>query len=576
MSEDSRGGKSWFAMEFKSFELQVEVIGGKLKECTWERCRGTTSWIRFGEVSLSRLLDSVEACCRDNGNRRWVLDWEKGGGNIGWSVVSGLKKFNGSSWGERFVVKDICENGKTETKRIGDSVWLELEERELLGRKDQLDRCSVGWWGADSVHVPDLNLLKGFWLEGKEDSRRMFCILQDGIRRWGVSDKALALRRLSGWGYSFLHEVTMGEDFSEVGRQGASQFVGDSGRIRLFFCLVMVGNPSLFCPGGVGPSKGGLGFDGPVKASTLPIVDFKAKAQDESQIEVDGGRRSTSSIFEGDPLLAVAPLSPSEVARAEFINEALMERPPGTTLFLAGGLVAVEDESSLDPLSIVLVDEVSGSRKANDSNKMKVIKALIRDQKVNLVCLQETKIQEISIGVVCSLGVGRNCENGFVWESTGVYGPISKKYRESFWKELGLSVDCGMTPGALEGILMCQEGPFTWNGGLNRQTMSRLDRFLVSEDWESRFSGVVQSTLPRPVSDYYPILLDGEGGSSSCILATKLKALKGILKTWNKEVFGKVEVNKRLALQQINFWDTQERSRALSMEEREARKEVKD
>ena len=79
MSEDSRGGKSWFAMEFKSFELQVEVIGGKLKECIWERCRGTTSWIRFGEVSLSRLLDSVEACCRDNGNRRWVLDWEKGG-----------------------------------------------------------------------------------------------------------------------------------------------------------------------------------------------------------------------------------------------------------------------------------------------------------------------------------------------------------------------------------------------------------------------------------------------------------------------------------------------------------------
>ena len=108
--------------------------------------------------------------------------------------------------------------------------------------------------------------------------------------------------------------------------------------------------------------------------------------------------------------------------------------------------------------------------------------------------------------------------------------------------------------------LPLQEGPFTWNGGLNRQTMSRLDRFLVSEDWESRFSGVVQSTLPRPVSDHYPILLDERGvrrglvpfcfenmwlkkegfkdllknwwqglnfrGSSNCILATKLKALR--------------------------------------------------
>ncbi|RVW95868.1 hypothetical protein CK203_025791 [Vitis vinifera] len=62
------------------FELQVEVVEGKLKGRIWEICRGTTSWIRFGEVSLSHLLDGVEACCRDNGNRRWVLDWEEGGG----------------------------------------------------------------------------------------------------------------------------------------------------------------------------------------------------------------------------------------------------------------------------------------------------------------------------------------------------------------------------------------------------------------------------------------------------------------------------------------------------------------
>ena len=87
----------------------------------------------------------------------------------------------------------------------------------------------------------------------------------------------------------------------------------------------------------------------------------------------------------------------------------------------------------------------------------------------------------------------------------------------------------------------------------------------MSEDWESRFSGVVQSTLSIPVSDHYPILLDVGGvrsgplpfrfenmwlkeegfkdllkdwwqglnfkGSSSFILAAKLKALKGILKT---------------------------------------------
>ena len=39
-------------------------------------------------------------------------------------------------------------------------------------------------------------------------------------------------------------------------------------------------------------------------------------------------------------------------------------------------------------------------RGAKDNTKRKVIKALIWAQRVDLVCLQETKIQEISIGVV--------------------------------------------------------------------------------------------------------------------------------------------------------------------------------
>lgn len=74
MSEASRGGRSWFFVESKSFESQVEDVGGKLKGCIWERCRGITSWIRFGKVSLSWLLNLVEAYYRDNANRMWVLD----------------------------------------------------------------------------------------------------------------------------------------------------------------------------------------------------------------------------------------------------------------------------------------------------------------------------------------------------------------------------------------------------------------------------------------------------------------------------------------------------------------------
>ena len=58
-------------------------------------------------------------------------------------------------------------------------------------------------------------------------------------------------------------------------------------------------------------------------------------------------------------------------------------------------------------------------------------------------------------------------------------------------------------------------------------------------------------------------------GSFSYILAAKLKALKGILKSWNMEVFGRVEVKKKEALQRVSFWDSMEKQRELILEERE-------
>ena len=46
-------------------------------------------------------------------------------------------------------------------------------------------------------------------------------------------------------------------------------------------------------------------------------------------------------------------------------------------------------------------------RGTNDREKRKVIKALIKGQKVDLVCLHETKMQEMLGMIVRSLGVGR-------------------------------------------------------------------------------------------------------------------------------------------------------------------------
>ncbi|RVW87760.1 Transposon TX1 uncharacterized 149 kDa protein [Vitis vinifera] len=295
-------------------------------------------------------------------------------------------------------------------------------------------------------------------------------------------------------------------------------------------------------------------------------------------------------------------------------------------------------------------------RGANDRSKRKVIKALIRSQKVDLVCLQETKIQEMSQGVIHSLGVGRflgwgavdargaaggvvvfwdkrvlelvglevgifsiscrfkNCEDGFMWFFTGVYGPTMKRFPSERSRVGRLSGPMRRFSEVLDELALrdmpLQGGPYTWSGGLNGQSWSRLDRFLISEDWENHFSGVSQCTLPRPVSDHFPILLDGGGvrrgpipfrfenmwlkeegfkellrgwwqgfncsGSYSFVLSEKLKALKVKLKSWNKEVFGKVGENLRMALGRVSFWDDQERQRTLNEQELEARKEAKE
>ncbi|KAJ9681586.1 hypothetical protein PVL29_020449 [Vitis rotundifolia] len=65
-------------------------------------------------------------------------------------------------------------------------------------------------------------------------------------------------------------------------------------------------------------------------------------------------------------------------------------------------------------------------------------------------------------------------------------------------------------------------------------------------------------------------------GSSSFVLDAKLRALKVILRSWNKEVFGLINSKKSEALRQVEFWDEVEKHSALSLEDCEARKEAKE
>ena len=70
----------------------------------------------------------------------------------------------------------------------------------------------------------------------------------------------------------------------------------------------------------------------------------------------------------------------------------------------------------------------------------------------------------------------------------------------------------------------------------------------------------------------------GSGGKGrvSFRLAIKMKVLKEKIKGWNRDVFGRLEVNKNLALQQVEFWDGVESERSLTEGETELKREAKE
>ncbi|RVW29476.1 hypothetical protein CK203_093707 [Vitis vinifera] len=243
-------------------------------------------------------------------------------------------------------------------------------------------------------------------------------------------------------------------------------------------------------------------------------------------------------------------------------------------------------------------------------------------------------MQEMSRMIVRSLGVGRCLDwkvlnsRGAFWRCAGVLGQEGAAFIGSGSGELFCVLQIQkLAVGEADYLLQMrrfseimedlelrdlplQGGSFTWKGGLNNQSHSRLDRFLISNEWEDHFSGSVQYVLPKPTSDHFPILLDGGGvrsgpmpfrfenmwlkeegfkekmqgwwvglncsGSASYVLVSKLKALKSLLRDWNKLEFGKVEVNKALALSQVDFWDKMELSRTLSVQEVDAKRGAKE
>ena len=73
------GGKCWFAIESKTYEVSLEEVRGKLRGTIVERSRGFSSWIRFRVTSLRKFLEGLEECCREERKGRLVKVWEEEG-----------------------------------------------------------------------------------------------------------------------------------------------------------------------------------------------------------------------------------------------------------------------------------------------------------------------------------------------------------------------------------------------------------------------------------------------------------------------------------------------------------------
>lgn len=54
-------------------------------------------------------------------------------------------------------------------------------------------------------------------------------------------------------------------------------------------------------------------------------------------------------------------------------------------------------------------------------------------------------------------------------------------------------------------------GKFTWSDKQDPPSMSLIDRFLATVEWEEHFTHAGQQISRRPISDHSPILLDCEG-----------------------------------------------------------------
>ncbi|XP_060211901.1 uncharacterized protein LOC132639474 [Lycium barbarum] len=146
----------------------------------------------------------------------------------------------------------------------------------------------------------------------------------------------------------------------------------------------------------------------------------------------------------------------------------------------------------------------------------------------------------------------------------GMYAPNSYKERRLVWEELGSVRGLMEWPWAVCGDYNVTRFISEKKNCDNLEIASRIDRKLISKEFDDSFNNLKQIPLQRLVSDHIPVALQGK---PEYILACKLKALKSNLKTWSRSEDGNLGSKRRSLVGQMAEMDVVLEERVLTEEE---------
>jgi hypothetical protein len=113
---------------------------------------------------------------------------------------------------------------------------------------------------------------------------------------------------------------------------------------------------------------------------------------------------------------------------------------------------------------------------------------------------------------------------------------------------------------------------FTWANGLVPPAFEKLDRVLMSPEWELKFPNVTVQALDKSRSDHTPLLLNGKaptslgnfssiwqqehrGETAIQIWQNKMRSLRQYLRGWAKNSTGLIKKEKQQLLELIDELD---------------------